>query len=158
MLSHGILLTHKESRRTLLFPVMTLLILKQQIKSYPLLAKVFQQNLIALFYKVKKLFIKFFHWPQLYHDYSYTAQKWSFPLSISSVNVTKFLMKNFNFCAVNHKKLIFPLSISSVNRTESAGNCGFGHIYWRNPNKKLQFLCNVINRRRSCVAEKPRKY
>ena len=23
--------------------------------------------------------------------------------------------------------------ISSVNVTKSAGNCGFGHIYWRNP-------------------------
>ena len=35
---------------------------------------------------------------------SYAAQKWSFPLRISSVNVSK-----------------------------SIGNCGFGHIYWRNP-------------------------
>ena len=33
-----------------------------------------------------------------------TAQKWSFPLRIPPVNVTKF-----------------------------TGNCGFGHIYWRNP-------------------------
>ena len=31
-----------------------------------------------------------------------------------------------------HKKWIFPLRISSVNVTKSAGNCGFGHIYWRN--------------------------
>ena len=33
-----------------------------------------------------------------------TAQKWSFPVRISSLNVAKF-----------------------------AGNCGFGHINWRNP-------------------------
>ena len=32
-----------------------------------------------------------------------------------------------------HKKWSFPLKISSVNVTKSAGNCGFGHIYWRNP-------------------------
>ena len=32
-----------------------------------------------------------------------------------------------------HKKWSFPLSISSVNGTKSAGICGFGHIYWRNP-------------------------
>ena len=27
-----------------------------------------------------------------------------------------------------HKKWSFPLRISSVNVTKSAGNCGFGHI------------------------------
>ena len=27
----------------------------------------------------------------------------------------------------------FLLRISSVNVTKSAGNCGFGHIYWKNP-------------------------
>ena len=32
-----------------------------------------------------------------------------------------------------HKKWSFPLRISSVNVTKSAGTCGFGHIYWRNP-------------------------
>ena len=32
-----------------------------------------------------------------------------------------------------HKKWSFPLKISSLNVTKSAGNCGFGHIYWRNP-------------------------
>ena len=31
-----------------------------------------------------------------------------------------------------HKKWNFTLRISSVNVTKSAGNCGFGHIYWRN--------------------------
>ena len=28
-----------------------------------------------------------------------------------------------------HKKCSFPLSISSVNVTKSAFSCGFGHIY-----------------------------
>ena len=34
-----------------------------------------------------------------------------------------------------HKKLnvLLRLRISSVNVTKSAGNCGFGHINWRNP-------------------------
>ena len=32
-----------------------------------------------------------------------------------------------------HKKWSFPLSISSVNVTKSAVSCKFGHIYWRNP-------------------------
>ena len=39
----------------------------------------------------------------------------------------------------------FPLRISSVNVTKSAENCGFGHIYWRNLNGKLHFLCSVRN-------------
>ena len=32
-----------------------------------------------------------------------------------------------------HKKWSFPLRISSVNVTKSAVSCGFDHIYWRNP-------------------------
>ena len=32
-----------------------------------------------------------------------------------------------------HKKWSFWLSISSVNMTKSAVSCGFGYIYWRNP-------------------------
>ena len=40
-----------------------------------------------------------------------------------------------------HKKWSFPLKISSVNVTKSAVFCGFGHIYWRKPgNGKLHFL------------------
>ena len=30
------------------------------------------------------------------------------------------------------KKWSFPLRVSSVNVTRFAGICGFGHIYWRN--------------------------
>ena len=32
-----------------------------------------------------------------------------------------------------HKKWSFPFRNSSANVTKSAGNCGFAHIYWRNP-------------------------
>ena len=42
-----------------------------------------------------------------------------------------------------HKKWSFQLRISSVNITKSAGNCGFGHIYWRNSQWKTSFLCSV---------------
>ena len=31
-----------------------------------------------------------------------------------------------------HKKWSFPLRISSINVTKSTGNCEFGQIYWRN--------------------------
>ena len=31
------------------------------------------------------------------------------------------------------KKWSFPLRVSSVNVTKSAVSCEFGHIYWRNP-------------------------
>ena len=39
----------------------------------------------------------------------------------------------------------FPLRISSVNVTKSTRNRGFGHIYWRNPYWKTSFLCNAYN-------------
>ena len=38
------------------------------------------------------------------------------------------------------KKWSFPLRNSSVNVTKSAVSCGFGHIYWRNPEWKTSFL------------------
>ena len=42
-----------------------------------------------------------------------------------------------------HKKWSFPLWVSSVNLTKSTGNCGFGHFYWRNLDGKLHFLCST---------------
>ena len=45
-----------------------------------------------------------------------------------------------------HKKWSFPLRIFSVNVTKSTGNCGFGHIYWRNPSWKTSFFCAVFLR------------
>ena len=38
-----------------------------------------------------------------------------------------------------HKKWSFPLKISSVNVTKSPENRGFGHIYWRHPEWKTSF-------------------
>ena len=40
------------------------------------------------------------------------------------------------------KKWSFPLRISSVNVTKSAVSCGFGHIYWRNMENFI-FLCSA---------------
>ena len=37
-------------------------------------------------------------------------------------------------------KWSFPLKISSLNVTESARNNGFGHIYWRNPQWETSFF------------------
>ena len=39
-----------------------------------------------------------------------------------------------------HKKWSFPLRISAVNVTKSAGNCAFGHIYRINPWCKISFF------------------
>ena len=41
------------------------------------------------------------------------------------------------------KKWRFPSRFSSVNVSKSAGICWLGHIYWRNLNGKLHFLCSV---------------
>ena len=41
-----------------------------------------------------------------------------------------------------HQKLSFPLRISSVNVTKSAVSCGFGHIYYEILNEMLHFLCS----------------
>ena len=42
-----------------------------------------------------------------------------------------FLEKNMVDVSL-HEKLSFPLRISSVNMTKFAGKCGFGQIYWKN--------------------------
>ena len=39
-----------------------------------------------------------------------------------------------------HKKWSFPFRMSSVNVTKSAVSCGFGNIYWRNPEWKTLFF------------------
>ena len=47
----------------------------------------------------------------------------------SDKSFNKWLGKNMSL----QKKWSFPLSVSSVNVTKSAVSFGFGHIYWRNP-------------------------
>ena len=48
--------------------------------------------------------------------------------------------KRFGLIDTLHKEWSFPLRISSVNVTKSLRNCGFGHIYWRNPKRKNSFF------------------
>ena len=45
-----------------------------------------------------------------------------------------------------HKKWTFPLRIFSVNVTKSAVCCGFGHIYWRNPDWETSFFSSVFRK------------
>ena len=40
---------------------------------------------------------------------------------------------SFPWYSTLHKKWSFPLRIYSVNVTKSAVSCGFSHIYWKNP-------------------------
>ena len=46
-----------------------------------------------------------------------------------------------------HKKWSFPLGISSINVTKSTGNFGFGHIYCRNPSWKTSFFVQCFLRK-----------
>ena len=73
-----------------------------------------------------------------YDLYLNTQKKDKFNLKI---NFTPHGLEKFPL----HKKWSFPLKISSVNVTKSVENCGFGHIYWRNPLWKLQFLWSGLS-------------
>ena len=44
-----------------------------------------------------------------------------------------------------HKKWSFPLRISTVNVTKSEVSCGFGHLYWRNSKWKTSFFVPCQN-------------
>ena len=74
----------------------------------------------------------------------------SFLLQLSWKKYPPWFIKEFHWTPSEsrsnplHKKWSFPLRIFSVNVIKSVGNCGFGHIYWRNPNGKLHFLCSVV--------------
>ena len=47
------------------------------------------------------------------------------------------------FRRIEHFTKSFLLTVSLVNVTKSAGNCRFGHIYWRNPSWKTSSLCSA---------------
>ena len=68
----------------------------------------------------------FLEWPaMLFLDIAYIFMKKNYP------TVTRVRKQGPKHSL--HKKWSFPVRISSVNVTKSAGNCWFGHIYWRNP-------------------------
>ena len=52
-----------------------------------------------------------------------------------ALNFNKFLTIDFIKQRL-HKKWSFPLTISSINVTKSAVSCGYRHIHWRNPQWK----------------------
>ena len=88
---------------------------------------------------------------RLLKKYKLVVDEWTLPFSFSeglklmhwyvakdkatycSLVLLPFDMFEINIWQTLHKKWSFPLRISSVNVTRSAGNGGFGHIYWRNP-------------------------
>ena len=49
-----------------------------------------------------------------------------------------------------HKKWSFPLRISSVSVTKSAVSCGFGHIWWRNALWKTSFFVQCTWKMQQC--------
>ena len=64
-----------------------------------------------------------------------------------------------------HKKWSLPLRISLVNVSKSEGNFGFGEICWRNLQWKNSFLSSVISSRDHCqrlslsqISNKPRAW
>ena len=50
------------------------------------------------------------------------------------IQVCTYIRCNTKHCSKND---VWPLTISSVNVTKSAGNCGFGQIYWVTFTKEL---------------------
>ena len=60
-----------------------------------------------------------------------------------------------------HKKWSFPLRISSVHVTKSAVSCGFGHIYWKSPQWETSlfvqciFLSPIVNEIQVCSFFEP---
>ena len=45
--------------------------------------------------------------------------------------------------AYTSQKMKFPIKYFLRKCDQTAGNCGFGHIYWRNSSWKTYFLCGV---------------
>ena len=56
-----------------------------------------------------------------------------FDYSVIYVSVMLYSYRIINSDVDTAQKWSFTLRISSVNVTKSAGNYRFGHIYWRNP-------------------------
>ena len=68
----------------------------------------------------------------------YMELSWFFYTTYSCINTYNWIIELNDFFERKiffdtAQKMTFALRISSVNVTKSAENCGFGHIYWRNP-------------------------
>ena len=81
------------------------------------------QNFQVTFETCKQLFISAF----------------SICITVTLTSILDIVQQNRRPSSSSRKKWSFPLRISSVNVTKSSGNCGSGHIYWRNPLWKTSF-------------------
>ena len=88
---------------------MMMLLDKIQVKAGKTITKESPGSLSWSYFSVK-------HWLSLF-------------ILFSSCSITTSRMSQQHYL---HKKWSFPLRIYPVNVTRFAGNCGFGHIYWRN--------------------------
>ena len=84
--------------------------------------------------KVKVLYVSWNHPETVFHEMPWKKNFTVYPSLNNAHVCLKIgdivLLKDIHTL---HKKWSFPLRISSVNVTKSAGICGFSHIYWRNP-------------------------
>ena len=83
------------------------------------------QNYIFLIFHFLYLFV-YWRLGSLNLNFFFEASKYTFN------NIIRHYFPLYEHLTL-HKKWSFPLRISSVNVTKSAASCGFGHIYWRNP-------------------------
>ena len=104
---------------------------------------------MALFTVKIKLIANEYNWLILINTNEHQLQYFSgifffTDAQVSSVWYTTGLNRKF-FCSsfLSHcTKNGFPSRISSVTVTKSVVSYGFGHIYWKNPEWKLHFLCS----------------
>ena len=82
------------------------------------------KNLHLIYHRKEKIFRKY--WKALFCQYWGDFTQLDFQVQIWSCSIKKIQLRIF-----------------SVNVTKSAGNCEFGHIYWRNPWSKTCFSCSV---------------
>ena len=81
-------------------------------------------------------------WPRAWRNLSnlrFACTHLLLPNLNNKANLQNFQNKDFKTLPL-YKKWSFPLKPSSVIVTKAAGNCGFGHIYWRNPWWKTSFV------------------
>ena len=92
--------------------------------------------------------------------WSFEHGLWSETSKFKVTQGVRLLEKTPCLLVTLHKKWSFPLRIFSVNVTKSAGNYGYGHIYWSNSWRKTSFFvqCSLL----PCLPEygtmKPRFY
>ena len=105
---------------------------KEYCKLIKTLAEIFT-NVVRFFLDYSKCYLSAF-----YLSLFVSRKNWlSLDVMIKVVKEGKFIKSKLavvsSVVLLLHKKWCFLLKIYLVNVTKSVGNCGFGHIYWRNP-------------------------